>query len=306
MMTASLRTLLSHVLDYAGLFPPARLSLEETLRNYARYRTEPEGWMLGRLVLPAARLSELDAFSELFAAGPPFTFSILGRGGESAEAFQAGVQADLGAIQQFRNRHGRRVVVDAFEVKLPLALVEQTGTEILQTPTRALQEAGLSVVYEPPQGTDWKGLLARLANSGAGVKLRCGGLEAGAFPSAEQVAQALALSRDHGVPLKCTAGLHHPLRRFDTELQTPMHGFVNVFLAGVLAHCRGLNQPVLEALLLDDRPAHFVLGEEEVRWTEYRASREEIAQARHQAVLSFGSCSFDEPRADLRALGWLT
>ena len=49
-VSASLRALLAGVIDYAGLFPPATLPLDEAVRNYARYRREPEGWMLGRLV----------------------------------------------------------------------------------------------------------------------------------------------------------------------------------------------------------------------------------------------------------------
>src|SRR5262245_33954247 len=68
-MTEGLRTLLEGVIDYAGLFPPAKLPLDAALRNYARYRRQAESWMLGRFVLPAARLEELDPYvGELFAS----------------------------------------------------------------------------------------------------------------------------------------------------------------------------------------------------------------------------------------------
>ncbi|HYT90814.1 MAG TPA: hypothetical protein VEL76_19045, partial [Gemmataceae bacterium] len=67
LMSPSLRALLSGIIDYAGLFPPAKLPLAEALRNYAGYRTEPDSWMLGRFICPAARLVELDPFlKELF------------------------------------------------------------------------------------------------------------------------------------------------------------------------------------------------------------------------------------------------
>ena len=46
-MNASLRALLTGVVDYAGLFPPARLPLDEAIRNYARYRQGSDAWMLG-------------------------------------------------------------------------------------------------------------------------------------------------------------------------------------------------------------------------------------------------------------------
>ena len=57
-MNASLRALLSGVVDYAGLFPPAGLPLDQAIRNYARYRQGSDAWMLGRFVIPAARLAE--------------------------------------------------------------------------------------------------------------------------------------------------------------------------------------------------------------------------------------------------------
>src|SRR5437660_1475932 len=84
-MSPSLRALLEHVIDYAGLFPPATLPLDEAVRNYARYRTEPEGWMLGRFICPAARLAELSPFAdELFPDWRPLAVAVLGRGGNNA------------------------------------------------------------------------------------------------------------------------------------------------------------------------------------------------------------------------------
>src|SRR5579871_4947635 len=79
-MSASLRALLAGVIDYAGLFPPAKLPLDRAVRHYARYRTEPEGWMLGRFVCPASRLMELAPYhDELFRDGPPVLLAALGR-----------------------------------------------------------------------------------------------------------------------------------------------------------------------------------------------------------------------------------
>jgi hypothetical protein len=119
------------------------------------------------------------------------------------------------------------------------------------------------------------------------------------------VAFALAACRHAGVALKCTAGLHHPLRHFDASMQVHMHGFVNVFAAGVLAHACGLGEGPLRRILEDETPGHFVFGAAGLRWGEHAATVEEVRAARRDAVLSFGSCSFDEPCDDLRALGWL-
>ncbi len=139
-----------------------------------------------------------------------------------------------------------------------------------------------------------------------GFKLRCGGLEASAFPSSEQVASALRACLDAGVPFKATAGLHHPLPRVDAALQVRMHGFVNLFLAGVLAHARHLTVEQIRQILDDDRAEHFAFTAKGVSWRKVRATTKEIAVGRREAILSFGSCSFDEPREELRALGWLS
>ena len=58
-MSPSLRALLHGIIDYAGLFPPANLPLDQAVRNYARYCTEPDSWMLGRFVCPVTELAEL-------------------------------------------------------------------------------------------------------------------------------------------------------------------------------------------------------------------------------------------------------
>lgn len=69
-MTAqSLRTLLEGLIDYAGLFPPAALSMQDAVRNYARYREGEWAWALGRFVVPADRAHEVP---------PEFPLSVLG------------------------------------------------------------------------------------------------------------------------------------------------------------------------------------------------------------------------------------
>ncbi len=52
----SFEALLSGIIDYAGLYPPASLPLEETCANYSAYLASPEAWMLNRLVLPLSKL----------------------------------------------------------------------------------------------------------------------------------------------------------------------------------------------------------------------------------------------------------
>lgn len=312
-MFASLRTLLTGLIDYAGLFPPARLSLDQAIRNYARYRREEDAWMLGRFVVPAARLEDLEPYhDELFSVDPPFVFSVLGRGGGSLGEFLTNLRDDLRDIAAFRKRHGGRVSVEVLETRLPPDLADSQRAESdlnLFKTLRVFPAVGLFPFCESPaRPEELLDQLALLPGERVGFKLRCGGLDASAFPSGQQIADALCHCLDAGIPFKATAGLHHPLPGIRGTGVSPvgvrMHGFVNVFLAGVLAYARNLNRKQLCSLLDDDNPKHFSFSHKAAAWGKHRATTAEIAAARREFVLSFGSCSFQEPREDLRSLGW--
>src|ERR1700675_2709132 len=59
-VTESARALLTGLIDYAGLFPPAALSMEEAVDNYDKYLRGSYSWMLGRFIVPVYRLSEFE------------------------------------------------------------------------------------------------------------------------------------------------------------------------------------------------------------------------------------------------------
>jgi hypothetical protein len=301
-MKASLRTLLTGILDYAGLFPPARLPLDQALANYSRYRQGPDEWMLARFVCPAARLHELAPYlGPASGSVAPLAVAALGRGGANADEYLEGLTLDLEAVTAFRQAHGIRVWVDGFETRLPpgaeIALLEETIEQV--------KPLELTLFLEGSE----VGAIARACTTiegSAGVKLRCGGLEAEAFPSVQQVADVIQACGAADLPLKFTAGLHHPLRRFDATVQATMHGFINVFAACVLDALHGVDEKTLIEILQEEDPARFRWEDEQFTWAgQLSAPTEQIAVVRHRLAISFGSCSFDEPRDDLRALGWL-
>jgi hypothetical protein len=318
-MSAGLRALLEGVIDYAGLFPPTQLPLEPALRNYLKYRQEPERWMLGRFIIQAARLPELGALLKGLPGEAPLPLSVLGRGGPTMAEFSNGLVDDLKAMKDFHSNCPGRALIDGFEVRVaPLVLPELENLAQPRNLLSILIVAGKSGVFlEVGMEGDWRRNLDRLIkridrvrtedarSSQVGVKLRCGGLEPAAFPSPEQVAAVIIAARDALVPLKFTAGLHHPIRHYHESVKTEMHGFLNVYVAGVLAHRCHLAEDQVRQILEDDNPAHFRFGDDGLAWQDYRASVGEIKLARQLAVTSFGSCSFDEPRDDLRELGLL-
>jgi hypothetical protein len=324
-MVDSLRALLASAIDYAGLFPPAKLPLDEAVRNYVRYREEPERWMLGRFVCPAGRLPELLPLLESRSGSlAPVHITAVGRGA-SATDFRAALESDLREIKRFASRSSAGATVDAIDLRLPAAPTPAAQGEIdasLATDA-VLQEQGfpyLTSFLECAPGPGWRTAAARvidrIASTArklsttspkilAGFKLRCGGPEPAAVPSAEYVAFAVTACRDAGVPLKFTAGLHHAIRHSVEMTGTPMHGFVNVLGAGVLSQAHRLGPDQVQQILVDEDDEHFSFERDGFSWCGLRATLDQIRTARHQLVLSFGSCNFDEPRDDLRALGLL-
>lgn len=55
-VAGSLRALLTNIIDYAGLFPPAALPFEIVAERYRGFQASPESWMLNRLVLTVGML----------------------------------------------------------------------------------------------------------------------------------------------------------------------------------------------------------------------------------------------------------
>lgn len=319
-MTNATTAFLTHLIDYAGLFPPASLDLPTALANYRLYRDVPDSWMLGRFIVPATRLAETGTMAgEWFFPEDPWEFSVLGRGGADWKSFSAGVAADLAAISDFRAIYGEGVRVSVYETRLPAKSWEALGPIIGETLDAIDAVGGLTPFMEigfPPHDTEhWKrttlGVVDELANDNltrftpVGLKLRCGGTTPDLFPTPDQIAWVIALCRERRVPFKATAGLHHPVRHFNQEVQAKMHGFLNVFGAGILAYTHTLDRATLTEMIADEEPTHFHFAEDSFRWRDVTADSEAIAHARQVGVLSYGSCSFDEPREDLRELGIL-
>jgi hypothetical protein len=134
-----------------------------------------------------------------------------------------------------------------------------------------------------------------------GYKMRTGGITADAFPTSAQIALALVAPATHQVPIKFTAGLHHPLRQYREEVQTKMHGFLNVLGAAVLAAEHRWDAAQTAAMLEDQDASSFTFDDEFFSWRDWKIDLQRLKD-RRRFVTTFGSCSFDEPREDLRAL----
>ena len=304
MSAASLRALLAHSIDYAGMFPPCSLELEPSLRNQAQYVRSDDAWMLNAFVLPVAQFDAAKQFLSEFDPVHPLSVSALGPRTENATAFCEALEETDAAIRSLSKHNVDLVSINQLEMFLPddvdLVLLKETRSIIGSLP--AFWEA-------PAERAEQTIALLAEHNSNAdeptfGYKLRTGGVTADAFPASAQIAPALVAPATHQVPIKFTAGLHHPLRQHRDEVQTKMHGFLNVLGAAVLAAEHKWDTAQTTAMLEDEDVSSFKFGDEFFAWREWKIELQRLKD-RRRFVTSFGSCSFDEPRGDLRALGFL-
>jgi hypothetical protein len=260
--------------------------------------------MLNTFVLPVGQFDSAKQLLPHFDPLHPLRVSALGPKTENSAAFRDAFEETEEAIGSLARHNVDLVSVNQLEMWLPQDVDSSTLNEV-----RSII-GDLPVFWEAPaeRVQETIALLAEL-NSGMdeptfGFKLRTGGVTPEAFPTSAQIARALVVPATHQVPIKFTAGLHHPLRQYREEVQTRMHGFLNVLGAVILAAEHKWDEKQTAAMLEDENPKSFSFNDEFFAWREWKIDIERLNN-RRKFVTSFGSCSFDEPRDDLRLLGLL-
>lgn len=303
----------SGLVDYAGLFPPASLDMASAVHNYNDYRSASHARVLGRFVVPVARLREFfDAAASFLPrrrGDDPWRLAALG--GANIDQDLQVISASNALPRRSRDGDGAessgstpptRAVVEALEVKAT------TAAEI--DVVRAAVPEDIELSIEVPITQDPTPLLAALARVNASAKIRTGGVTADAIPAVSDVARFLVAVAGARIPFKATAGLHHAIRgRYrltyapDSDEAT-LHGFVNVFAAAALARAGGSLDEVT-AVLEETDPSAFRFGPAGLRWRDRQLSVAQLSDMRDHFARSFGSCSFQEPVQDLEAWGLL-
>ena len=291
-------------IDYAGMFPPCSLALEPALRNQAQYIRSDDAWMLNTFVLPVIQFDSAKQLLPQFDPSHPLRVSALGPKTENAAAFREAFVETEEAIRSLAAHNVDLLSVNQLEMWLP----QDVDLPVLREARSII--GSLPAFWEAPaeRAPETITLLAEL-NSDMdeptfGFKLRTGGVTPDAFPTSAQIARALVVPATHQVPIKFTAGLHHPLRQYREEVQTRMHGFLNVLGAAILAAEHKWNEKQTATMLEDENLKSFSFGDEFFAWREWKIDIKRL-KGRRKFVTSFGSCSFDEPREDLRMLGLL-
>src|SRR5262245_13093038 len=121
----SVRALLTGIIDYAGLFPPAELSMGEAVLNYATYHNSNLNWMLGRFVLPSWRLAEFVGHAKDF-------YSKQDRGPWMLSVLDSGDLIDtLRRAENFNAENEKNAKCDTIELKAETVSEIEQAKEIL-------------------------------------------------------------------------------------------------------------------------------------------------------------------------------
>ncbi|WP_238015367.1 hypothetical protein KZZ52_01445 [Dactylosporangium sp. AC04546] len=277
-MSNAVPPLLTALIDDAAVFPPGSAALADAVPAHDGHRASWYSPLIGPLLLPVADLAD----------------PVL-----AGHAHGLGVIGETGAIERALSDPGGLAGLDVRQIESPVAKRGEDpgpGIKRLAALMRAAEKPW-DWYFEVPLTWGLMSALDELADLRAeglraAAKFRTGGLAAELFPTPVELAAVICACRDREMPFKLTAGLHNAVRHTDAETGLVHHGFLNV-LAAVLAAAGGA-EPADLSIILGGTDA-IPLAE---------AVRASLERPRPLWV-GFGSCSVQEPVADLTALGLL-
>lgn len=298
-MRRALRVLLSEVIDYAGLFPPAKLDVPTSVENYLRYFHGPQKWILGRFVCSSGKLPELARELAEHPEEPFIPVTVIGQASQDRKTWEHALTHDSEAMNKFMKDVENHAEIEAFEIRVP----DHEHIESYMKDLKGFND--VDVFVELPWAAQMDESLGLLAETQwLRAKARTGGLEPSAFPGGAQLAGFLQQCSHLDVPFKLTAGLHHPMPRHDDASGGEMHGFLNILVALSLIHGHELNRGEIEAVLAETDPAAFRFEEDGLEYRGQYVPLDNVEAAR-DVFVSYGSCSVDEPIEDLEKMGLL-
>ena len=265
------------LVDDAAIFPPGNAPLDQAIAAYDARSADEGAQLVGTLVVRDTDLPEV--------RGSAAPLSVVVTGGAGQVGGPARLCSRLGltlagleiALRDADDLAGnvRRVVaaVDAARGEGDLGEDVPTYVELPHVDSTR----------------SWLAAADEVAAAELRLKFRTGGLEDDAYPRAHALASWIDAALDRETPFKCTAGMHNAVRHTGED-GFEHHGFLNVLFATRRAFDGASLDEVVETL--ERRDAAALASEMDSG----------VAKARRW-FRSFGSCSVEEPLADLRSLG---
>ena len=274
--------MLEGFIDYAGLYPPASLDMQSVVNNWSSFQQLDDSWMLARLIIPASKLDEFkECAKDVFPSSEDemWQLSVL-LPPVSSGKFESAVQATIDF-----NMESCGAVANVVEFKA-------STTEEIDSAFSILHD-DLFPFIELPIEEDPRGLIACLSGSIAGAKVRTGGVTPDLYPSSNQLARFIHSCAVAGQAFKATAGMHHPCQHKNETVGVLEYGFLSVLQATAAASIHNATVGEVENILNGSEPNLSAFKESQ------------LEQIRAELFNSLGTCSFEEPRNDLRKMGLL-
>ncbi len=317
----SVQAFFHNILDYAGLFPPASLNLKDSFENYLEYMQSKESWMLSKFICPINKTKELQLILPSGNSSEKIRLSLLASPAISANEFLTNFAQELSDFVNLDAGLHDKCSLETIELKIPEDLLNADSknkiTEFIDGISSTIKmnfDHKVFIFCEIPASGDIEKNMKQVIPAinihnenfdDAGFKLRTGGTASTEIPQSKTIVSAIRECLDHKVVLKFTAGMHHPFRHHDKLLNAKMHGFINVFGAGILAFRHAISDHELRDMIDDENSENFIFNDESFEWKGWISDTKEIHGARNGLVISYGSCSFSEPTDDLKELKFL-
>lgn len=286
-MPTAAQGLFRGLIDDAAMFPPGNAPLPEAISAHHDHRRSEYAPLVGPLLCAEPRLRDLRE-----TAVEPLQVGVIVTGGAGAIgpaiAFASssehidvvGVEIALRDEDDLARNAER--IVRMLDIELP-----HDATASIEVPR----------TYDRDPGGSWWEALDTIAATGHRLKLRTGGEDVDAHPSAHELATFIEAALDRECAFKLTAGLHHAIRNTDPQHAYEQHGFLNVLLA---------TRTLLDGGNVDNTAAMLERRDGPALADEIRSWDEQTATSTRGWFTSMGSCSIAEPVDDLTALGLIT
>ena len=291
---------LASLVDYAGVFPPASLSVPLAVSEYRDARASDAFWMLGRFLIRASQLEELAAAAMATMASGEAAWDV-------SVIFDSDPSEAASLAAEFHAEMEPAMVVSAAEARI--VDTSDLGIQSLFTTVTSINPEVVPFL-EIDRDDDMTRQLDSLAeaiahaNRPGGAKMRCGGVTADEFPTSEQLAEFIMGATNNKLPFKATAGLHQPFRHFDTDLSVYRHGFLNILIATAAA-AQGADEGTVTAIISESDPTAFRLSSAFARWRDMTIPGSALRRVRERQFIGYGSCDFREPVDALTGLGMI-
>ncbi|MGH3358454.1 MAG: hypothetical protein ACRDO7_06595 [Nocardioidaceae bacterium] len=285
-MPTAAQGLLEGLIDDAAMFPPGNAPLSDALSAHHDHRRAPYARLVGPLLCSDR---DLRALAETVSA--PLGLGLVVSGGAGA----------IGPALQHATK-SEHVEVLAVEIALrdedDLARNAERIVRALDLDLPSDADAAIEVprTYDREPAPSWFAALDEIAAAGHRLKLRTGGEYADAHPSEHELATFIDAALDRECPFKLTAGLHHAVRNTASDSAYEQHGFCNVLLA---------TRALLDGATKDEAAIVLARRDAQAIAAELAGWDDTAATSTRRWFASLGSCSIEDPVADLHALGLL-